>query len=347
MKRKITALIIVTLSFFGLSGQELQFSQYFTTSLYLNPAFASIYVDPSVSINYRKPADNGLAYNETNQISATMPLLINQSDNTPRAGMGIMAYSNKSGFEGVFQITGLLASYAHNISLGSLNTEVIAIGIQGGYESYKVSYSKLKWGTNYNPYYGYDDNLQTPVTEFDQESMHPILNAGIMYYYNRERNFTIYNYSAFSGFAVTNLNRPDKTFVKTGNAKAPMLFKYHGGIEFKIKKFNFLPNILAQYQRGNLSSDAGLYMWYSLTQNNFGSGPSIKLVAGSWYRLRDSFVFLTGINYNSLSIKVSYDLNSNLFYDNDIEYSRNHIELSIQYSISKDNRVRKISNPLF
>ncbi len=347
MIRKLAFVIIVSLCCFQVIAQELQFSQYFTSSLYLNPAFSAIYVDPSISINFRKPADNGLTYNETNQISATLPILVNQSDNTSRAGLGLMAYSNKSGFEGVFQITGALASYAHNISLGSLNTEVIAIGIQGGFESYKVNFGKLRWGTGYNPFYGYDDSRPTPVTEFDQATMHPIINAGIMYYYNRERNFTIYNYSAFSGFAVTNLNRPDKTFVKTGDARAPMLFKYHGGIEVKFKKFNFLPNILAQYQSGNLSSDAGLYMWYSFRQDGFGSGTNIKLVAGSWYRLRDSFIFLTGLNYNSMSFKVSYDLNSNLFYDNEIEFSRNHVELSIQYYISKDSRVRKISNPLF
>lgn len=345
----IKKLLLASLCWLNLSvvfSQEIQFSQYFSTSLYLNPAFSAIYVSPTFFVNYRRPADNGVVYNESNQISATFPILINEADNTPRAGFGLMAYNNKSGFQGIFKITGFLLNYAHNFSLGALNTEVIAIGIQSGYENYRVNFSELQWGTNYNPYYGYDNSLPGPVTEFDEVAAHPILNAGVMYYYNRERNFTIYNYSAFSGFSMTNINRPNKSFVDTGESKAPMLFKYHGGIEFKAQKFNIMPNLLGQYQQGNYSVDVGIYTWYSFKENAFGT-IDIKLVGGAWYRLRDSFNFMAGVNYNSFSVKASYDLNSNLFYDNNIDYSRNHVEVSLQYTISKESRIRKISNPLF
>jgi type IX secretion system PorP/SprF family membrane protein len=328
-------------------AQEIQFSQYFSTSTYLNPAFSAIYVDPTVTVNYRKPLDNGVLFNETNQVSGTMPLFVNASDNMPRGGAGFMAYSNNSGFQGVFKTTGAMVNYAHNFSMGALNTEVIAIGVQVGYENYRVSFSDLQWGSNYNPFYGYDDTQETPVTEFDQSTSHPIVNAGIIYYYNRERNMSIYNYSAFSGFAVTNLNRPDKSFAKSGHNRAPMLYKYHGGVEFRVQRFNILPNILMQYERGNFTFDSGVFFWYSLKKNNFGNKRDVKLVVGSWYRLLDSFVFLGGINYEAFSFKASYDLNSELFYNNPINYSRNHVELSIQYTISKETRMRKISNPLF
>tara|TARA_B100001245_G_C22843237_1_gene405407 strand:+ start:108 stop:1151 length:1044 start_codon:yes stop_codon:yes gene_type:complete len=342
--------IISSLVLFGsisAFGQELQFSQFFSSSLYLNPAFSAIYVEPSLFVNYRRPMDNGVNYNETSQISVSMPVLINKAENLPRGGVGLMAYNNQSGYEGIFKISGAFLNYGHNFSIGRLSTEVIAAGVQFGYESYRVNFSDLRWGSSYNPYYGYDDSMATPVNEFDDETNHMIVNAGVMYYYNRQRNFTLYNYSAFSGFAITNINRPDKSFVKNGNAKAPMLFKYHGGFEFKVRKYNILPNILIQYQSRNYTADGGIYMWYSLHENNFGTGTDIKFVAGAWYRLRDSFIFLGGFNYNSFSVKASYDLNSNLFYNDEIEYSRNHFELSLQYVLRKESRVRKISNPLF
>lgn len=345
LKRIISLIAIVgALQSFG---QELQFSQFFSSSLYLNPAFSAIYVEPSLFVNYRRPLDNGIIYNETSQISMSLPVLMNEAENLPRGGVGIMAYNNQSGYEGIFKISGIFLNYGHNFSIGRLSTEVIALGVQFGYENYRVNFSDLRWGSSYNPYYGYDDSITTPTSEFDDETNHPIVNAGIMYYYNRQRNFTLYNYSAFSGFAITNLNRPDKTFVKDGKAQAPMLFKYHGGFEFKVRKFNILPNILVQYQSRNFTADGGIYTWYSFHENTFGTGQDIKLVGGAWYRLRDSFIFLAGINYNSLSVKASYDLNSNLFYDYEVGYSRNTFELSLQYVLRKESRVRKISNPLF
>ncbi|WP_258102494.1 PorP/SprF family type IX secretion system membrane protein [Marinoscillum sp. MHG1-6] len=344
-------LLIISLLFFlqGLqvSGQELQFSQYFSTSLYLNPAFSAIYVEPSFFVNFRKSLGNNSVLNETNQVSATFPILINKVDNLPQAGFGMMAYQNRSGFQGIFDLSGLLFNYAHNISIGALNAEVIAIGIQTGYEFYRSNYDQLQWGSNYNPYYGFDDQQPVPVDEFNTTSNHLIVNAGAMYYYNRERNFTLYNYSAFSGFSVTNLNQPYKSFSRLERSRAPMLYKYHGGIEFKRRKFNILPNILLQYQRRNYNFDGGLYAWYSLRENTFGTGKDIKVVAGTWYRLRDSYIFLIGINYNAFSMKVSYDLNSTLFSDDQVRYSNNHVELSMQYTISKERRIRKISNPLF
>lgn len=345
MKRTFT--IFILLLSIQAMGQELQFSQFFSSSLYLNPAFSAIYVEPSLFVNYRKPLDNGVMYNETSQISLSVPVLINKAENLPRGGVGLMAYTNQSGYEGIFKITGAFVNYGHNFSIGRLSTEVIAVGVQFGFENYQVNFSDLQWGSSYNPYYGYDDSRATPVNEFDDNTNHAIVNAGIMYYYNRQRNFTLYNYSAFSGFAITNLNRPDKSFTKNGQARAPMLFKYHGGFEFKARKFNILPNILIQYQNTNYTADGGIYTWYTFHENNFGTGNDIKLVAGVWYRLRDSFIFLAGLNYNSISIKASYDLNSNLFYNDDVDYSRNHFELSLQYVLRKESRVRKISNPLF
>lgn len=347
MKLKPALTFVIILTAITARSQEIQFSQFFSSALYLNPAFSAVYVEPSLFVNYRKPMDNGIYYNETNQISLSLPVFMNEAENLPRGGVGIMAYSNKSGYDGIFKITGASLTYGHNVTIGRLNSEVIALGMQVAYESYRVSFSDLRWGSSYNPYYGYDNQLPTPVTEFDDRSNHVVLNTGIMYYYNRQRNFTLYNYSAFSGFAITNLNRPDKSFTKDASARAPMLLKYHGGFEFKAGKFNILPNILVQYQSNNYSADGGIYTWYSLASNPYASNKDVKLVFGSWYRLRDSFIFLLGFNYSTLSVKASYDLNSDLFYNSDAQISHNTVELSVNYVFRKEVQVKKVSNPLF
>lgn len=329
----------------GVKAQDLQFSQFFGTSLYLNPAFSAVYVDPTVFINYRRPANTAAMSSQASQISATYPLLIDPAENTPRAGAGVMAYSIQDGPQGIFKKTGILLNYAHNFSIGALNTEVIAVGIQGGYENLRLDVGGLSSPSDYSPY---SDENGIGGLSINEAVAHPIINAGIMYYYNRERNFNIYNYSAFSGFAVTNLNRPNISFSTIGGAsKAPMLLKYHGGIEFKAGKMNIMPNILVQFepQQGNFQADGGIFSVYSVGGRY--NPVKVKLIAGAWYRLRDAFILLGGINYNALSIKVSYDMNTNLFFDKNVEVSTNFLELSLQYNIANKDAIRKISNPLF
>ena len=73
-----------------------------------------------------------------------------------------------------------------------------------------------------------------------------------------------------------------------------------------------------------------------------------QLLFGAWYRLRDSFIFMGGVKVNALTVRVSYDMNSTLFVpEKGVDLAQNSMEISIQYSLSKNLDIRKVSNPLF
>ena len=202
-------------------------------------------------------------------------------------------------------------------------------------------------GVQYNSYIGFDETQPIPVTEFDGQKQNLIINAGVMYYYNPTRNYRIYKYSGFVGISATNLNRPNTSFSIRDESSDPILLKYNGGMEMKFNKLFVTPSLLFLYLRKNYQFNAVLNMAYVPDASRF-SAQGKQLLFGLWYRFRDSFIFMGGVRTGQLTIRASYDTNSQLFVPNEsIDIAQNAMEISIQYTLSKKVGSKKISNPLF
>ena len=349
MRRTIHISVLALLSFVA-NGQNTQFSQYFSVSLFLNPGFVGVYNDPSLHMNYKKQLQTLETFTELTQVSFVFPIKRPGSTARSKGGFGLMAYAEQSGISGspVINNSAAFLTYGHNLKFGILSSDVVTIGVQAGYETRSQNFSQLRWGSQYNPFFGFDDSREQPsVTEFDTNTGALIVNAGVMYYYNAERNYLLYQYSAFSGFSVTNVNRPDKSFNKTSSSPEPMLWKYNGGIEIKMNKLYTTPSLLFLYQGGSTQFNAGLHFAYAPKSDRYKARGN-QLLVGTWYRFRDSFIFMGGIKFSTMAIRASYDLNSRLFGQHiSVQIAQPAFEVSIQYSLSKGGGYRKVSNPLF
>lgn len=345
--RKLLLYISICLNSVFLLGQDTQFSQYYSASLFLNPAFAGVYNDPSLHMNHKRQVQSVDVISELTQVSFIFPIKPGGKLERSVGGFGLMAFNERNGLNGVFQNSAAFLNYAHNFKFGILSSDILTVGVQVGYENRSLNFSELAWGSQYNPFFGFDDTLPIPVTEFDDRKGTLVANAGIMYYYNPDRNYLLYGYSAFSGISATNLNRPNKSFNLDSGSPEPMLIKYNGGIEAKFNKLYFTPSLLFLYLRGNYQFNAGLNVAYAPKAGRYRARGN-QLLFGTWYRFRDSFIFMGGVRLSSLAIRVSYDLNSNLFVaQKAIDFAQNSFEISIQYHISNNDGYRKISNPLF
>lgn len=346
--RKVLIYILPLLLFVDLQAQETQFSQFFSASLFLNPGFAGVYNDPTFALNHKRQPLNTEIINEITQVSFVFPIKPKGQLEKPIGGIGIMAFNERNGIDGVFQNNAGFLTYAHNLQFGILSAEVISIGVQAGYELRTVAFSNLSWGSQYNPFFGFDDTFSAPVTEFDERVGAFVLNAGIMYYYNPTRDYLLYDYSAFSGISVTNLNQPNKAFNIETDEVSPMLFKYNGGFELKFNKLFATPSLFFQYLDGNYQFNAGGSISY-VPDADLYRAIGRELLIGTWYRYRDSFIFMAGIKVNSFVIRGSYDMNTKLFVpERNIDFAQNSFEISLQYTLSKDQQgLRKSSNPLF
>ncbi len=346
MIRKGTILLISLLCLTKLKAQENDFSQFMLSSLYMNPAYASSYTDLALNVNYRNQDIEGTSI-QTSQFSLVFPLKADQvSDNV--AGIGIMAF-NETMDDGVYNENGAYLTYSQNFALGLLGSDLIAVGIQGGYSRTSFTPSNFTWGSQFSQYVfdGFNEFIPAP-TEFDNSANRMTFSVGAMYYYNRKRNYLLHNYSAFSGVAVYNINKPNDAFSSDKSGRS-MIVKYHGGVEARTGNLYVLPNVLFQLTRGTVTTIVGSHFAYSFVSTaRFASNTKgFQLLLGSWYRLRESFSFLGGLQWNSLAVRGSIDMNSNLFVDQQALQVTPAYELSLTYFLSGDQTLRKMNNALF
>ncbi len=332
----------------AVSAQEDDFSQFMLSSIYINPAYASAYTDFSVNMNYKLQETTAIDI-QTSQVSIVFPIKVdNVTDNV--AGVGLMAF-NQNSDAGIYSDNGVFLTYAQNFNLGLLGSDLIAVGIQAGFSRSTTSLSQFNWGSQYSRYIedGLNNFSPAPVTEFDNSNNQITINAGIMYYYNRKRNYLLHNYSAFSGLAVSNINRPNDSFSMNGTDKEPIKIKYHGGVEVRTGNLYILPNMLLHYSRRQFTAIGGLHLALSFTSSaRFTSANNgVQLLLGSWYRLRESYTFMGGVQVNSLAIRGSFDMNSSLFVANEAIPVTPAYEISLTYTLGGSGSMRKVNNALF
>lgn len=344
--KRCTTILLILFGVFCSTAQETAFSQYYAASLYLNPGFNGIYNDASLHMNHKRQLRTDEVNNELTQVSFIFPIKPNITERAI-GGAGIMAFNEKRGLNGIYDISSIFLNYAHNFTFGALGGYLVSVGGQVGYDIRRLSFDNLRWGSQYNAFFGFDSSRPIPVTEFNAQKENVIVNAGVMYYFNPDRNYLLYKYSGFVGISATNLNRPNTSFTVADQGVDPVLLKYNGGIEFKFNKLFFSPSLLFLYTNRNYQYNAGLNMSWAADAGRYG-GSDKQLLFGTWYRFRDSFIFMGGVRINQLTVRGSYDMNSNLFVPNrDIDIGRNSVEISIQYYFSNSSAIKKFSNPIF
>ena len=121
----------------GLNAQDPVFSQFYSTPLLLNPAFAGTSFAPRISASYRNQwpsvTNTGIAFST---YAASYEQFIPQVN----SGIGIMILSDNAG-DGLLRTTNFLASYAYRIAV---NDDLqIKLGIEAGFRQYNLDWDKL------------------------------------------------------------------------------------------------------------------------------------------------------------------------------------------------------------
>lgn len=331
-------------------GQNEQFSQYYNSSLFLNPTFAGTPPDIQVGLSHKRQLQASGISNELSQFSLLYPIVSKGFNARQFGGVGVTALNHKVG-EG-YSHNGMMLSAAYNVRLGAFSPDYFIFGLQGGFFNRSIDYSSRQWGSQYTPYLpsGFDPNAMDPGSQFNEFVRYPVFNVGLTYAYNPGRDFRLYKYTAFSGFSFKHLNRPNTSFMPGGeDDREEILLIYHGGFEFKLnQRLQWSPNGLFLYNMAGVSQfNVGNNVSYSFTDNRSFSANNIYLTLGVWYRLRDSFIFTTGFQNKNLQVGFSYDLNKGYIFTQPNEAGVASFEISLIYTAGKDKNAGRSSNPLF
>lgn len=306
MKKKYLYSIVFLLSVLKGYTQDAVFSQYYASSLYLNPALVGVEPTPTLNVNSRQQWKGvGKAFS-TSQLSLIVPLKDGGVLNENIGGVGLTVLTDNMG-DGNLKTTGIFASGAYVLRLTHQNH--LLFGVQGGIMSRTLDLQNFQWNSQFNDQIGWDNSIDPGNQNLNDNINLVDISAGIFYYNTLKDEIYQDGRGLYLGFSAYHLNQPENSLIEGNNSSLPMLLKAHGGVGIPLKKKIVIsPNFLVASQNNLLQINLGTYLDYELSKPVTGLVPT-NAYLGVWYRYQDSFIASLGLGNNSYTLGFSYDMN--------------------------------------
>lgn len=302
-----------------LKAQDPEFTQFYANQLYLNPAFAGTHGCPRFNLNYRNqwPALSGTF--------VTYSASYDQYIDVLSGGIGVLVTRDEQGQGTINTTTGSLI-YSYHLALNRKWS--MLFGAQATWNQKSLDWSKLTFGDQIDPRRGFI--YQTG----------DVPRGGSRGFFDVSAGAMVYNETFYAGFTAKHLNTPNESMI-IGESFMPMRFTAHMGASIKFgqrsqyrNQTSLSPNIIWSYQQGFMQTNVGLYVKYGV------------FTTGVWYRDRDAFIVLVGLNTGKFRFGYSYDLTVSRL----TNASGGSHELSLGFNLNcrdKPRQFRTISCPSF
>lgn len=285
MKKKYSLPIFSVLLLFFLvnnaNAQDPVFTQFYANPLYLNPAMAGSNICARYGLNYR---------NQWPSMSAnfvTQSFSYDQKFRAINGGFGVLAMHDQQG-SNTIQTSSLALIYSYHLKVNRKFT--MMFGGQAQFTMKFLDWSKLTFGDMIDPRRGFI--YQTG----------DVPRGGNRGFLDISAGFVGYTKYFYFGGAVHHLNTPNESLI-VGESPLPMRFTGHIGADLPLgkksaygNKASLSPNIIYRYQQGFMEMNIGAYFKYDM------------FTFGTWFRNRDAFILLVGIQQNRFRVGYSYDV---------------------------------------
>ncbi len=327
----------------GLKAQDATFSQYYASSLFLNPALVGNYEVLALNSAFRSQWSTAVQPYITTQVSLVTPLKQRGFRKKHYGGAGLTFYKDRAG-DGNFTTNSVMGSFAYNFPMDRKKLRVFSVGGQLGVVQKNFDFTRLEFGSQFNPQVGFDPTIDPGEVNFKNNIIYPVFNLGILFYYNPKQSYLFTGMSAYNGLVISNVNMPNESFVDGFTSRVPLLIKYHGGFEIHMNsKSDISPNVLVQYQAGNLQVNGGLYYTYRMFDTPLGLLAKTDFVVGAWYRFGDAAIISLGLDNQYYTIGFSYDFNANNL--SRVTGGLGAYEVTLTLRQAKEKKRRRFSTP--
>lgn len=308
MYTKITRwllLIVLVLFFSGKAWpQDAIFSQFYASSLYLNPAFAGTNESSRLIMNYRNhpfPDTQGFS-NLYGSFDQYVPSL--------SGGLALLATTDNQG--GFLSRTELAGIYSYHLQL--FDDVFVNLGLQAGYLRQDIRWNRLEFT---NPNQEPPDNTMKHAANFAFGAM-------------------VFSDWVYGGVALHHISQPQISLFS--DEGIPLKHTAHLGFLFEplqkrrantvFYEYILSPNLIYQKQAQNHRINLGLY------------GGIEPLMAGIWYRHNiedpNAIIFLVGLSANNFRIGYSYDHSLSGY--SDIFHAAHEVSISFYFMSGKQKR---------
>ncbi len=318
-----------------INAQDIQFTQFYSSPLYLNPALTGASGCTRISLAYRNQ------WPGISKSYKTALLSVDHFIDSKNLGVGLVMGTDEAG-TGSLKTTIINASLAYQVKLN--RTYTLRFGLQPGVGIKKINFNSLLFGDQLTR----GDKLGKGVASIEaqpQTKTYIDIGGGIF----------LTNSRCWIGASAYHLNKPNDSFYSNAKAIIPVKYSIHMGGKFLINKDEkygpaqkyFSPAIHYKRQGEFDQVDVGFY--YS--QNIFNIGlwyrgiPGLKAYKAG-YQNNDAFALILGLTTEKVWIGYSYDITiSELAYS-----TQGAHELTLTYQIcskKKKKNYRLVTCPKF
>ena len=283
-------------------GQDPQFTQFYASPLYHNPAFTGSAYAPRIMMNYRNQ------WPSLNANFVTTLFSIDHFIEKANSGIGLMFLNDKQGFNLTNSEIRLLYSYEMKIN----NENAVRFGLNGGYSFKGLFPNGLIFGDQLDNN-GFTGNpSDDPLANSNTQRINNLdVGAGVLYF----------NPKYFVGVSMNHITEPKLSFFKdnTGNtSRLPRILIVNGGYNIDLsylisrgpsdREFSLTPTFLYKKQGQFSQLDIGAYMTYTpfTVGLQYRGIPFGKVF--NRFPNQDALSAMIGIRNETFSIGYSYDL---------------------------------------
>ncbi len=211
-------------------SQDLEFSQFYNSPMYLNPAFAGVGVGPRFILNYRNQWPSlGNAF-------TSYAVSYDQYIDKISGGIGFLATADNQGQDDAgYNTYSFSAMYAYQLSVN--DNLAVKAGFSASFNQSSLNYNQLLFSDMIDP--------QTGSVIFTTNELNP--SNLTKTYLDVGAGALVYSQKVFMGLGIKHITQPTISFYDNGKSLLPIRLAVNFGYEFKKKKNAknyFTPNIL-------------------------------------------------------------------------------------------------------
>ena len=318
-------------------GQDMQFTQFYASPLYLNPAFTGANVCSRASLVYR---------NQWPGIKKTYQSYLLSLDHymeKQNIGIGLQCGVDQAGSGGL-RTTIINPSFAYETKINK--TVSVRFGLQPGVTIKSIQFDKLLFGDQIARGGNAGATSVTTVESPSQTRAFFDLGAGAI----------IYNSNYWFGTSFFHLTKPNESLYSNGEPSIlPIKYSFHGGGKFLLNEDEKDPDLkksmsVVMHYRGQGEFDQfDIGAYYS--QFGFSAGVWYRGIPGlksykPGYRNDDAIALVIGFQKERFNIGYSYDLTISQLH----KLSNGAHEITLSYQLCKRKTKKRrvlISCPKF
>ena len=304
-------------------AQDPQFSQFYASPIYLNPAFTGVTYEHRMIANYR---NQWLGITKAYQ---TYAATYDYNMSNLNSGFGLIILRDAAG-SSKYTTTNIGGSYAYHFAVTKF--QEVRMGVQFNYVTKGIDYSKLVFNDQLIP----GGPAVSPDALSLDKARYLDVAAGALL------NSTEY----WLGFSAHHINAPNVSMTG-GNTRLPATFSLHGGYRFvqekkgnKLLKY-FSPAFNFRHEQNYDQLDLGAYyVHFPLTLGVWYRGIPVKHYKPG-YPNNDAVIFIVGFDLKDYDLRMAYSYD--LAVSRLISNTTGSHEISVIYEIaSRKKKTRKI-----